>query len=460
MKDEVVSLQQKVQSFVADFNAKADESLKNMQTKLNALDSNLKNSVEKAIQHQNYINRQGELTNAISYFNDTQGHLALTTSNSPEAKFHVLFGSDGLGANPDSLQQHRSALHNTLGSIVTVLKDPTNYPSKEMLDLYLVALHWVLIFHKAIIVTKGLHARMLFAREQYENYHLRLQEISDEIGKARNTATTAITDLRWIIGYLKEGRNGRIVLQKRDDTQNNVKKIVLDFRDDWPTLSIGWLPQKEMDRVISGLSTANITFDADKFDETRDNHPFTGMILYRETAMRVLEEHLRPCEAVIESLEVSVQHWTNRMPFEPPQGKPAITKAEAVKGTRPEDQVPSHLIGKSIAYGVTYVSLRGESPLSEMSKTVTITEEHVKVNVDFSEFKFDGDPFANAEPTKFNDKPVPYNRGFRRRIYIQYQTDPTAHTSQMSTEFIGEVNEFETSYPHDLYAKPGPKREE
>lgn len=48
-----------------------------------------------------------------------------------------------------------------------------------------------------------------------------------------------------------------------------------------------------------------ITVDADKFTGPLNNPPFAEMILYRETAMRVLEEHLRPCEAVIESLEVS-----------------------------------------------------------------------------------------------------------------------------------------------------------
>lgn len=198
------------------------------------------------------------ITPLSSYFKDKGSLLASTTSNSPESKFHALFGSDGLGANPDSLQHNRSALHDTLGLIVAAIKDTTSYPSKEMLDLYLVALHWLLIFHKAIIVTKGLHARMLFAREQYENYHSRLQEITDEIRSAQNAATTAITDLRWIISHLKEGRNSRIVLEKSEEIHDNAKKFTLKFRDDWPVLSIGWLPQKEMDGVIKGLSTAYV----------------------------------------------------------------------------------------------------------------------------------------------------------------------------------------------------------
>lgn len=65
VKDEVSSLQQQVQHFVTDFNAKADQSLNNMQKKLEDLDSNFRDSVVKATKHQYYIERQGELTNAM-----------------------------------------------------------------------------------------------------------------------------------------------------------------------------------------------------------------------------------------------------------------------------------------------------------------------------------------------------------------------------------------------------------
>jgi hypothetical protein len=40
-----------------------------------------------------------------------------------------------------------------MGHVLATLEDTTRYPAQEMIDLYLYALHWLLMFNKALVVS-------------------------------------------------------------------------------------------------------------------------------------------------------------------------------------------------------------------------------------------------------------------------------------------------------------------
>lgn len=169
--------------------------------------------------------------------------LARLTAYSGEEQFAALFGK--VGAGNESLYSWREDIQKWIDQTGQQLNDTTWIPSKEMLDIYLALVHWVLIFHKAIIVTKGMHARTLFVTRQYEKYFEAQEDVHQEITKVRSAAGNARKQLLNTMNRLSKERRDHINVK---DTEVD-DKIRYSMEDTWPTLAIGWISKDTMNLI-------------------------------------------------------------------------------------------------------------------------------------------------------------------------------------------------------------------
>ena len=189
----------------------------------------------------------------------------------------------------------------------------------------------------------------------------------------------------------------------------------MDLGDDWPMLSVGYMQPLVLVKKIGGTGTwvdINTISDSDKV-AGMEKHQF--VLLYRLTTTRIMDERLKPVEAVIESLTDSARHWRSRIPVEPLSGVEHIKPI--ANDAKDDPKRTSELWGKHISYAISYVNQYGEGPTSDWVQLENPLKKGVQdVTLKLNHIAYVGDPQSNVpEVTSQTGKAVQPTKAIQRR---------------------------------------------
>lgn len=441
-----------------------------------------------------------EVHKAMVYFSTSQPLLQELTAMSGRDKFQTFFPKDG----SKGLTHHRNDLYEAVSTVQSKLEkvNAQTVPSQEMFELYIFAVHWLLMYDKAIIVVQGLRARSYQVREQYGDYLTTLNEMNVAISYARKDALDACKCLRAFISAILAMRTSDDMINYTTTFTNGLTE---SFRldDHWEPFAVGWISPAKMKTAMSGVSLVEYfdvpaltappqppngrsydsltarekaTFDeqmkkyeeAIHKDERVGDHPnkerikwhedgVTGLInvfrngptmtLYTMIVRRSLEVFFEPALVLVDNLEQSLRQWNSRVPVTPSVslGKEPIRHI-TVHSTDKQLEVvggqkTSNLWGKKIIYTITYVNSFGESTSATWSSPKTLQEETKLVTVQVHRVTFDTDTTANCKPIEVGGKEAPRDRGIRRRIYYEIEG---------VQQFLGDIGEDTNFFYHVL----------
>ncbi|KAJ7130377.1 hypothetical protein C8R44DRAFT_731906 [Mycena epipterygia] len=448
------------------------DSVKQMQSTLagsiHSAAEEIKDKIEELMtyhRHMHYHDLHTEVLSRVSaYFTQKKDTFKyLTASSTPNAFQEVLDN------RPFSLPEQRGKLRDAVFKIQAFLADPTFYPSQDMLDLYIMALHWLLMFDKAVVVTTGLQAKALKANTEYKAYLLATRSLKGKISDLHADATSARETLIQLIKRLEDSCETRvdIVTTVLNPTTHENKVAI---RDSWPEVSIGWIPRQKLKDVIKLELETPFTGNADPAQQDASEKAAiaalkdtTQHLFFEEILKKNMDLCLRPARAVVESLEDSIRHWNSRIPVAPMGGKQHVVAEIKLKTEdpglteNPKYETDPDYVGKQLRYAITYSNSFGESPETDLTPSVKITKQVDYVELKLHPVEFENDPTAGMGPVVNEDgKETKQDRGIRRKIYVQYKLD--ANTVAMN--LLGDIGETEETFKHNLMvpgAKSAPK---
>ncbi|KAL3476551.1 hypothetical protein BJX99DRAFT_258296 [Aspergillus californicus] len=388
---------------------------------------------------------------AAGWIENHQSLLKVTAQDGPD-KFKPLLFDQG------NLLQQREKLLGSVQEIETDIKKAGVIPSQQMLDLYLLAVHWLLIFDKVFAsrTHQGAELQLTvdrlsssleeFTREP-SSYLEAVNNLTNDINDLRTDAINARDVLQIIVTEVPKGREDRVKILYGPDPDKTPY-----IEDSWPPLSVGWMPLPSLRKEL-GLDD-NVEMKSHKALALGGINPNIVLKLWQQYAVQAVEFSLGPSRAVISHLEANIRQWNSRVPVGPTKNLPAghqHIKADIVttknKRTSPSMFLKKEsFVGKDLNYTLTYCNTYGESFSSAWSEQRLIEEDTYAVQLNLHPIKFDNDPLDALEPIRGPDgKEIAPQRSVRRRLYVGYTDD---HGQKDVTIYLGEIGEQDETVYH------------
>ncbi|RHZ53091.1 hypothetical protein CDV55_102511 [Aspergillus turcosus] len=404
---------------------------------------------------------------SAQWIEDHQTILKITAQDGPD-KFKPLLFDHG------NLLEQRDKLRACIGEIQTDVEKSGTVPAQQMLDLYLLAIHWLLIFDKVssrelcglsktcrqkadivprIIVTRGIYARALYVDGQKWSYYLEaVNNLTNDINELRTHAIKARDVLRHIVTEIPKDREQKVKLVGEPDKPD--KQYI---EDEWPALSVGWIPLPTLRKEL-GLEES-VEMISHKALALGGNNPKILIRLWQEYAVQAVEFSLGPARAVMNHLEENIRQWNSRVPVAPtktlPPGEQHI-KIDIV-ASKEEPKAKSfflqdeNFVGKKLKYTLTYCNTYGESCSSTWSEQKDVHEDTYAIKLQIHPIKFDNDPLDTLPRVKGPDnKDLAPQRSIRRRLYVGYTED---HGHKDVNIYLGEIDEYQEIVYHAINKK-------
>ncbi|KAL4793925.1 hypothetical protein BDV19DRAFT_365609 [Aspergillus venezuelensis] len=436
---DIKAILQAVQSIKTDLDKSLKELSDDLSSKLELTATQIKDMFADALYDQLYTIIQS----AAVWIENHQSQLKVTAQDGPD-KFGPLLVKEG------NLIEQRIDLQKGIASIETNITNSGKIPAQRMLDLYLLGVHWLLIYDKSsIIVTRGIEARSLYVEgQQWKSYLESVNNLTNDIDELRHDAIRARNVLGKLIDRISKDREKSVNIVGEGETTH--------IQDDWPIFSVGWMP-------LPGLRTAlglpeSIPFKSYNGLVIGNNSPNIVLLLWKVYARQAVEFSLDPARAVMNHLEDNIRQWNSRVPVGPTKNLPTGKQHIAASVVSEKDSKSLSLflkdenfVGRKIKYALTYCNTYGESYSSGWSKQCDIEEETYAVKINLHPIKFDNDPLADLPLiTGPDDTAVEPQRSIRRKLYVRYIED---HGKNDVVIYLGEVGEHEEVVYHEFQQK-------
>ncbi|KAF8415308.1 hypothetical protein EV426DRAFT_712775 [Tirmania nivea] len=438
--------------------------VKALKDNIESLGTNLSAEIEKTkedivafLKHDKYLEFKGKWQSNISFFNAKITFLQNLTAASGESEFEVIFGS---GQNFDS---ERVELSKAVSGMAAYITDSEYKPSEELLGLYLVAAHWVLLFDKTllgvrvhiskcgftnsnpiyrIIICQGLKARSLYVSNQPGLYLIALGRLKSNIGVLRQHAKDMIETLKKLKENLVGSREGAITIERKQD------KVCLI--DKWPAYAIGHILPSDLSTVLDKnlleqkIPEGDTKTDAERIKAFGDTPP---VVLYKTIAVQQLDSQLKTIDDIIAEMQLNIENWNNRLPVSPAQlssGSHVTAKKPFLK-VNDSASITSSFWEQDVCYAVTYTNSYGESNESPWSNSVNVEKGTKEIELEIHPVSFEGDPTAKYASLQINGKPAASAKGITRTIYAKFTENgvPKYH-------LVGQVTEEATTFVQKL----------
>jgi hypothetical protein len=132
-------------------------------------------------------------------------------------------------------------------------------PTKEMLDLFVLLIHWVLVFRRANIVVMGVLAKSHFVGERYQEYFQTLEDVDAEISGLKTDSQVANEVLLTAINKLLGARRASVGIKHqflRSNPPAQPDEMVCYYlQDSWPSHAIGYFTPTEMKQILKDGSS-------------------------------------------------------------------------------------------------------------------------------------------------------------------------------------------------------------
>ncbi|KAJ5753474.1 uncharacterized protein N7511_007627 [Penicillium nucicola] len=448
--DEIQSVLKTAEGLKSTLRENFEEMKKDFQDKL---DLNMEETL-KALAIDEYDELFMVVRESVKWFQMNQLKLSVTAQDGPEKIKALLHDHENLPSVQSKLKQCIVQIETKIANL-----DPPL--SQQMLDLYLLGIHWLLIYDKAVVVTRGIYARALFVGQKWLAYLNTVNNLNNDINELRRDAINARDVLQALIKNVPVNREGMIKIINPGNSQPQY------IQDDWPTLSVGSIPLMKLMVELGVKDQSSVKSQkALVFD---DNVITLAHSLWKTYAVQALEFNLGPAHAVMNHLEESIRQWNSRVPVAPtknlPRGQDHV-KATVVKSKEtPEAKsisLKEEFFGKKLHYALTYYNTYGESSSSGWTTDKCLIENDthaVKVSfLDVHPVKFDNDPLDALDPIKVNGRDLAPERSIRRKLYVKY----TENHGDTVVLYLGDVTEDENIVYHvfdeKLVGKPNAPR--
>jgi hypothetical protein len=224
----------------------------NITKQYNDLQSSLKDKLDVSfeqmkvmLKHDKYNDCLLAVSLAGKWMDARQDDLQMT-ANSPISKFDKLFKEE------NNILQARHELNDGLEKTIIQISDKSQVPAQDMLDLYLLGLHWLLIFDKAILIARGMLAKKHYADQKWGLYLLALNDLEGDITALHKDTFAGRKVLTDMIDYLTGGGSSSSPSKRASAVQVSG----LSIKDDWVPLTIGYM---DITKVKDVLSLGNAT---------------------------------------------------------------------------------------------------------------------------------------------------------------------------------------------------------
>jgi hypothetical protein len=215
------------------------------------------------------------------WMEEKQPDLKRITAMSGDPNFDTIF------KKPGNILDAKRHLKKAVNSLTTEISDPDHVPAQDMFDLYLQGVHWLLVFDKAIIVTRDIWAKHCFKDKQWGRYLDALKDLSDDINMLHidslKSRTTLLKTIQNILGN-DSAMSRRASAIK--DSDNSIK-------DEWAPLTLGWM---DASKVKEDLKLENVTVtyreslvNCNKLELTLDLGHMTQLLWKVPFSVRVLQ---------------------------------------------------------------------------------------------------------------------------------------------------------------------------